>query len=782
MRTLNIATANRANSPIWKNISVKWTDLVEQLSKPHITHETYASYMAMPKAEQDRIKDVGGYVGGYLEGGKRKNTNLTSRGLLTLDIDFGSEAFISSFNMLYNWEAVIHSTHKHSYNTVRLRLIMPLSRDCSPEEYEAVARRVAGDIGIHIFDPTTFQPVRMMFWPSRAKDGEWIFKHIEGEPVDVDSVLASYVNWRDISEWAYHDSVTPTTKNGNSKQEDPTTKKGIVGVFCRAYTIHDAISEFLSDVYEPTTDDNRYTFKGGSTAAGAVVYDDKWLFSNHGTDPVSGILCNAFDLVRIHKFGYEDKDSKDTGATAKSYKAMRQWALTLDPIKTLSVEESLEDTHFVDTAQVDENEWIKLLELDDHAKPKSSIFNVRMVLQYDPNLKGRLKYNSFDNKRYLVADLGDHKVRYTEIIRDPDYSYIRGYLESTYGIVGVAKIDDAISLEFQRNSWHPIQEYLLSLEWDGEVRLTTLLQKVLGASDSIYVREVLRAWMTAAVARVFEPGCKFDEMLVLVGPQGTGKSTFLRALGKQWFSDSFSTVSGKESFEQLQGSWIMEIAELSAFRKADAEMVKHFIAKQFDRYRPSYGRTIEDYQRQVVFAGTTNEQTFLTDVQNRRYWPVVNNPEKAEFTVWDSRFTDYIDQFWAEAVYYYFNDRKMILSKVAEETVNDLREDHRLSDNRKGIVEDYLDQLLPEDWDERDLAERKAWLANTELRNSGTIRRTKVCTMEIWCECLGKSREEASRYNTKDVNDIMRSLPEWELKPGIQSKSFYGRQRCYERV
>lgn len=792
MNTISLAIASRANTQVWRNTRVEWTDFVARLAAPQVTHESYAEYMAMPKNEQDRIKDVGGYVGGYLIGGRRKNQNLQFRDLLTLDLDFADMAFVDSFSLLYHWEAVIHSTHKHSSDNVRLRLIMRLSRSVTPDEYEAVGRWIAGRMGIARFDPTTFQPARLMFWPSHAKNGEWLFEHFTGVLIDVDAVLDSYVDWQDISEWPYHDGAGQVPRwlnDAKMKAENPLNKKGIVGVFCRTYDIDDVIREHLSEQYTPTPDPNRYTYTGGSTSGGLLIFEDMWAYSFHGTDPASGKLCNAFDLVRLHRFGHLDGGSTATGVKQKSYIAMHQWALTLPAVRAVATDEAIDEYKFdavpdagvsgVEGVEGDENAWHAELELDERARIKSSVFNVRLIMRRDSHLAGRFAFNEFDSRRYLMTDLGARSVSTPIPVSDVDYSYVRGYLESTYNVVGVAKIDDGVALEFQRNKFHPVRDYLTALEWDGEERIATTLHKVLGVDDNPYTREVLLRWMTAAVARVFNPGCKFDEMLVLVGPQGTGKSTFLRALGGAWYSDSFTTVSGKESFEQLQGAWVMEIAELSAFRKADAAMVKHFVSKQCDRFRPAYGRTVEDYPRQVVFAGTTNEHTFLTDTHNRRYWPVIVRPHKAKYTVWDSLFVECVGQLWAEAVHHYHQGTGLLLSPEANTIATRTREDHRAVDERTGLIEAYLDQLLPTDWDTRDLEERRAWLANPHLRNTGTVPRTHVCIMELWCECLGKSKEEASRYNTRELNDIIRAMDAWAPGTGTRTFLLYGRQRYY---
>jgi predicted P-loop ATPase len=285
--------------------------------------------------------------------------------------------------------------------------------------------------------------------------------------------------------------------------------------------------------------------------------------------------------------------------------------------------------------------------------------------------------------------------------------------------------------------------------------------------------------LVAGVARVVNPGCKFDYMLILVGTQGIMKSSFLRTLGRGWFSDSFTTVQGKEAFEQLQGAWLIEISELSAFKKSEVEAIKHFVAKQKDTFRPSYARTPEDFPRQNIFFGTTNNLEFLKDpTGNRRFWPVLceQRPIKKH------TFTDLpleVDQLWAEAVHLYNKGETLYLTKEIEAQARLVQELHSEKDERIGIINDYLDRLLPNNWDTMDMDDRRNWLDNP--KNIGTEMRDQVCTAEVWCECLGKQKEDMTRYNTREVNDLLRSLTGWQAVVSTANFKIYGKQKYYER-
>ena len=201
MRTFHIAVGISRNTNIWKNTTVTWEEMLERLKNTVRTPETQGEYRNLPKSKQDSIKDVGGFVGGNLKDGRRKRGCINSRSMITLDADFASEDFCESVEMFAEYTYCIYSTHKHTPEKPRLRLIIPLSRDCSADEYEAVARKIAENIGIDMFDDTTYQPQRLMYWPSTSIDGEYIFEHSENKLLDVEKILSSYNDWKDVSQW-----------------------------------------------------------------------------------------------------------------------------------------------------------------------------------------------------------------------------------------------------------------------------------------------------------------------------------------------------------------------------------------------------------------------------------------------------------------------------------------------------------------------------------------------------------------------------------------------------
>lgn len=785
--TFDIATAYSGNSKLWKNQKWSWSKFLHRVSEPTITKEKYSEFLKASKQDQGKIKDVGGYIGAKLLDNSRKKSAVQHKQLITLDIDFSYNDFWWDFTIQYSCAACIHSTHKSSATKPRHRLIIPLDREVSAEEYEPIARKIAGNLNIDLFDQSTFQVNRLMYWPSVSSDVDYYFEYQDGPFLSADEVLASYDDWHDIKEWPVASDLDKAILSKVEKQEDPCAKKGIIGVFCRAYTIQEAIDTFLPDIYEKAGDD-RYTYIKGSTSGGVIIYDDKFAYSHHGTDPTSGRLCNAFDIVRIHKFGNKDTGNEEDDKHKKSFKLMEDFVTKDKRTKKELADEKFAQAKldFENPVELDEEQdttWTEELEANTKGEYENSSQNINLILKNDRILKNAFSLNLFDNRRYILKDMPWRKLdTKPDYMKDVDYSGIRNYIECVYGISSSLKVDDSLAIEVQRTSFHPIQDYIKSTEWDGIKRIDTLLIDYFGAEDNSYTRAAIRKALCAAVTRVFRPGAKYDMVLILVGPQGTYKSTFIRKLGMNWFSDTFTTVQGKEAYEQLQGAWIIEMAELSAFKKSEAESIKQFISKEDDAFRPAYGRTVEIYKRQCIFFGTTNDTDFLKDpTGNRRFNPIDIHPEEATKSVPDDLTQNEIDQIWAEAYQLYLNNEPLYFeNRDVSALAKSEQAKHASTDERLGVVIEYINKLFPDDWDKKDLYERRMWLEDP-LASKGTIQKDVVCIAEIWCECLGKDKKDMSRYNTREVNDLMKAQQDWEFVTSTKQFSIYGKQKYFRR-
>ena len=781
-KQLDLALGNSRTTKKWKNRAMTWSELLDRLANVVRTSETMAEYRAMTRARQSEVKDVGGFVGGYCNHGSR--SDIRHRSVLCLDADFADAELWPDWELLYGRAAAVYSTHKHTPEKPRLRLVVPLSRDVSPDEYQAIGRRIAAMLGIDKFDDTSYQPQRVMYWPSCSQDGEYFFRYLDAPLLDPDEVLATYHDWTDVSSWPMSSRVSDVVKRTAAKQGDPLAKPGVVGAFCRAYyPIQEAIAAFVP-VYEPCDDGKRYTYTEGSTAAGVVLYDDKFTFSHHGTDPASGQLLNAWDLVRVHKFSALDVDADPTKpiTSRPSHQAMMDLATEDDLVKVQLVNDRAGDALDDFEALPDDPEpdaWKKKLKITDKGALAQTIENVVTILRHDPRLAGCLALDEMKSSIVIVKSTPWKKDAGATQWLDADDAALRFFLERVYGIASKDKIFDAVNVVATENRFHPVKDYLNSCTWDGVPRVETLLVDYLGAEDSPYTRTVTRKVMAAAVARIFRPGCKFDHMLTLRGAQGLGKSSFIGKLGGPWYSDTLTTVQGKEAYEQLQGTWIMEVGELAGMRKAEVEAIKLFLSKQSDRFRPAYGRRTQEFPRQCIFIGSTNETQFLRDsTGNRRFW-VVDTPNTPPKDFWTELTPETVKLIWAEAVEIYKAGEPLFLDKEMEQVAREVQEAYEEENPKAGIVADYLDRLLPAEWDDWDVYARRQWL---ETDAEGVTARTTVCTLEIWTEALGGNPDKFDRYAGKEIADILAKLPEWKHQ-GSRKKTLrpYGRQRYYER-
>ena len=782
---MKIAVGNSRMDKKWKNRDISWEDFCNKVSTTQRTTETVEEYRKLKKGRQDSIKDVGGFVGGHLREGKRKNGMVLCRSMLTLDMDYGKPEIWGEIEMLHDFRCCVYSTHKHTPEHPRLRLLIPLSRDVSEEEYPAVARMVAKDIGIDLFDDTTYEACRLMYWPSTSINGEFFFRTKAGAELDPDSYLARYDDWHDASTWPVSSRQSEVIRRSIKEQADPLSKPGVVGAFCRAYSVEEAIETFLPNIYEPSAMNGRYDYIPADSSAGVVVYDGKFAYSHHATDPVCGHLLNAFDLVRLHRF--RDLDEKAPADTPPgklpSFAAMCDLALRDEKVRAVFAEERMAQA----SAEFEDADWQNSLDIDRNGAIRDSLSNICTILRCDPALQS-VVFNQFKGMIDVTGPLPWPQVK--PGWSDTDLACAKLYFEKTYGLWSPTKFKDALlAVTSSERLYHPVKSYLSSLKWDGTPRLDTLLIDYLGAEDCDYVRAVTRKTLVAAVARIFQPGVKFDSILVLVGEQGMGKSTLFARLGREWFSDSLSIsdMKDKTAPEKLQGYWLLELSELNGIKKMDVEVVKSFITRTDDKFRQAYGVSVESHPRSCVIVGTTNSDGgFLRDITgNRRFWPV-HVSGKGKHHPWD--LTD-VDQIWAEALERYNAGEELFLKDAVAAEAYARQRDAMETDDREGIVQEYLDRLLPADWDTKDLFERRNFLNGSEFggeASPGSVRRDRVCAMEVWCECFGRPRETLKKSDSYEIEGILYKLGNWRRYSGnAQGKMRipgYGVQKAYVRV
>ena len=797
-RKITISAGASRRATLWTAQTLLISELWEKLKVPARGTETLAEYMSLKKAQQDELKDIGGFMGGTLNGPRRKANNVTGRDIITLDLDNipagGTDDVLRRVGGL-GCGYCVYSTRKHQPAAPRLRILLPMDRTVTADEYEPIARKMGELIGLEFADPTTFEVSRLMYWPSCCKDSQYVYLFEDKPLLSADGVLGLYANWRDMTTWPALPGQQVFTKLA-VKQGDPEAKNGVVGAFCRTYDIYRAMDELLPGIYEPVDNmPGRYTYIGGSTTGGAVLYENgKFLYSHHATDPCSGKLVNAFDLVRLHKFADAD-DEAQAGTPANrlpSYAAMCEFACGLSDVSALISKERYEsavkdfDGITADESEEPEN-WMMLLEKNAQTGAvKATIDNVRIILEHDPLLKGKFALNEFAGRGEVLGSLPWDKREKRRLWDDNDNQGLYWYLERVYKISGNGKVDGALSLHSNAHAFNDVKDYLKGLQgkWDGVPRLDSLFIDYLGAKDTAYNRAITRKAFTAAVARAMTPGCKYDNMVILAGPQGIGKSTLLDKMSRGWFNDSIRTFEGKEASELLQGVWLVEVSELDAFRRTDVSRIKQFLSLRADRFRAAYGRNVKELPRTCIFFGTTNTAEYLQDTTgNRRFWPIDTGEQRHTKSVWRDLDPE-IDQLWAEAYVRWQAGEPLYLTGAIEEAAKAKQEEHREASSREGIVREFMERPVPDDWSKWPLDKRRMFWGGVTMGSDSPhlVPRDRICALEVWCEAFNGQIKELKNADTRELNAIMAATPGWQKTGGTLRFGPYGTQRGFTKT
>ena len=392
---------------------------------------------------------------------------------------------------------------------------------------------------------------------------------------------------------------------------------------------------------------------------------------------------------------------------------------------------------------------------------KNSIRNCLTVFQRDPLFRGALRLNLLTEQIDIVKPLGWERTSTT--LTDMDMNYLLLYLEENYGLTSEKKVQSAIKIVANENRYHPVRDYLNSLQWDGTERIRYALHHFLGADTDEYTYEALKLFLMGAIRRVFRPGSKFEVMLCLVGGQGAGKSTFFRLLAgrDEWFSDDLKKLDDENVYRKLQGHWIIEMSEMIATANAKSiEDIKSFISRAKETYKVPYETHPADRLRQCVFGGSSNTMDFLPLDRsgNRRFLPIMVHPERAEVHILEDEAASraYIDLMWAEAMTIYRSGSfRLTLSKQMNKELRELQKQFMPEDTKAGLIQSFLDDF------------------------SGT----QVCSKLIYAEALNHSFDEPKQWEIREINEIMNnSIEGWTAFSNPRIFARYGRQRGWERV
>lgn len=389
-------------------------------------------------------------------------------------------------------------------------------------------------------------------------------------------------------------------------------------------------------------------------------------------------------------------------------------------------------------------------------KLQQTVRNFEIIMENDSRFAGKIKFDEFSRQEFLSGETPWESENCDRAWGSHDDAAIYSIIQTDYGVKNRNDYFDAIKNVSMRNRFHPVRDILDSLEYDGNEHIRSLLPDYLGVEDTEYSYQVMRLWMLGAVARVYEPGCKFDYTMIFTGPQGLGKSTFLKmmALNDAWFNDSLDSLDSDKAAQSLMGSWIVELAELKSLARTagGVESVKRFLTAVQDKYRVPYERRADIFLRQCVFAGTTNKSDFLQDeTGNRRFLIIqtgINEPTKSLFM---PQAIEDMKAAWAQAVHIWKTEKpELVLPDLCRDEARRLQDESMADDGKVGIITQYLED------------------------------KDRTCVLEIWREAL-EENGRPQKWQSSEISDIILSIPGWTRVKSPTNFKEYGKQKLFQK-
>lgn len=776
----------------WTPGVVTWADIVMEWTDP---------------ANLARAKDTTGYVfGTFIEtrvnhnrsgpaelctGYHRKRSAVVDRSAIVLDADYPEADFLDKVQDSFPYAALIHSTWSHTELNPRYRLIIPLDRPVERDDYERVAQVLMEDFGVSQFDASAAIPNQFSYLPAAEDPDQFEALVLPGQPLPLDS-LADRVP-------TYEGRPRPHI---NRKKRDPFELPGIVGAFNRVYDDWDELIETF-DLPYTAEGEGRYRFNGTHGAAGAGPIADMpglW-YSHHANDPAAHVACSAFDLVRIHQHGHLDEDAApDTpvnrlpsyGAASTAAQADGEVEAEAERHSSAQISEDLRDAFGGDNAWDGEDgdgedstggdpldtQWLGRLQRNARdSSIRDTMHNWDLLVAHDPVLRS-LWFN--DLTANVHADVfPPGRSAPDGVLNTAARDSVRSYLERTYAGFkpSAARVDQVINDTSMARRRNLVRTWIEELpEWDGTPRVETSMP---GVEPTPHSRMVLRKALVGAIARIMDPGCKWDHVLVLTGKEGLYKTTWVEKMANGW-SDTLGAIDNKDTLLRMRSKWIMVAEEGHSLRKADNDAIKEFITRREDSYRTPYDRAPATYKRHNVIWMTTNDQTFLRRAEGNRRFLVLNVTRRFPAKV----LTDeYIEQVWAEALYLYNNGEALFLSDEEAQMASSEREAYTEEDAQLGDISEYLETRVDGDWGEMFPEQRMRWLADVRegFRAEGDHAITEVCTRQIWAEAFGQTRPP-QRKDLLEITTVMQRMPGWTRAPGRKRIKGYGQQVIYVRT
>ncbi|WP_127562457.1 VapE domain-containing protein [Nioella ostreopsis] len=778
--------------------------LIRKLSEPlEDTSITFAQYQALKMKAAKGDKDAndrllrhkrmpGNYTTAVYSGNARKKTDLLGKSAVVLDIDHANHEQIAAIRAgltpVSKWAWFMHTSRSHYPEKPKVRLIVWVNRLMTLDESHAIHRLVATFLldepgeSIEIVDLVSFRANQTMFWPSISKGQEFFTEENVAPVLDVDEFLAGHPEWSNVLALPHQEDEKVRNGDPNATMADPREKPNPIGAFCRAYTVEDVIEKWLSETYIPGDSETeiRYTYAPGTASNGAVVYEDGlFLHSNHGSDPLDG-SANAWDLLRVHKFGHLDDDTKEDMSPSQfpSYKAMVKLAQADPDVASAQfaglddVLDELDDEDEDDAEGQGGDDLADLIgevpdDLDDligepSAKKKDkpekkkdkaeksnegwqanflrkangdltpALNNITLICQNDRRIAPSVRFNDFTKDPVCMKPIRAPKMQLPSPTVSPkDRKHGRKWDENDDIAITLIASGNAArggyETEFSKqnvqaavmaaavlNPIHPVKDFLEEhhAEWKRRGSPRGIAERVsvdyLKTPDTPFHRQSMLLYLVAAVARIYEPGCKFDQIFIIEGPEGSRKSSFFKVLHGGFAAELDCDLEDTGRFvEATRGRWCLEMAEMRAAKAADSETLKRMLSTASDTHRLAYAAREMTFDRQFVVGGTSNLDNYLSDpTSNRRYW--IHRTPLTRFNPID---TDLLHEnlwaIWGEAMQVYLDmraeqptgelrldltDREVILEQAA------IAEGSRKLTNTEElafVIQDWLEKPFP---------------------------------------------------------------------------------------
>ena len=731
-------------------------------------------------------KNEKSYLPGELKNHYRKNVNVINRSMLTLDLDGAQEdgfealcGFLSDF--YYFW----HTTYSHSEEKPSYRILVPLAEPVTPGQYGDLVRQIIAANPKASIDGASAKPAQIMFPPACKDPFSYDYGVHEGK-------LADGAQW--LSSANGGEAVVPLARV--QRRVAPEDAPGIVGQFNRVYPDLDELIETYELPYEYDGATGRYRYTGSSASATPgmreIEENPGYYYSWHAHDPAAGYAQNAFDLVRIHKFGHLDEDYKGPVNRAPSYTACRDFLDTNEgfkkranaeayeavvhnisksaegetnvPAKTPQERKTSTSVEVLTTEELDNTQWVSQLEVDRKTgKFVDSISNLTLIFDNDPKMKGV----GWCERGEYFTEADPHN--WPDTKRSPKLTenqkvLLRNRYEKVYGLkVSPERLVQIFAERKVVNSFDPVRVYLESLHWDGNKRMETCLP---GVEDTEYNRMVARKVLLAAVARTFEPGVKVDEALILVGPEGTGKSSWIKEMSKG-FSVEFQNIESKDTVQILSETWIAMAEESEVVAKSDFNRLKSFLTQTSDTYRVPYAVEPETRLRRWVVWGSTNDMELLRERDGNRRFLMVECVRPRDF---DLLTPEYVDQIWAEAVHAYLMGESHVMNSYERELARTAREQHIHSDALTESIAEHLRLPITSDWHEKKPETLRSivgqWNVDV-IGSTGDKERDFITPKEVWVEVEGMSLADFTLRDQSRVKDSLQAL----VRRGVLTRS-----------